>query len=309
MSSTPIPCRIGCAACCEAPSISSALPGLPGGKPAGVVCPALDRASGCCTVWGGPDYPPVCRAFTATAELCGVSRAEALDRLAALERATAPERVALVTGFVPFAGDEVNPSWQAVAALPERVGPWRVDRALLPVSYRAAWPALERAIDRTRPALVLCTGLAAKRRGISVERVALNLDDATIPDNDGEIRLERPIDPAAPAALWCPLPVRALADRIAQAGIPAEVSTSAGSFVCNHVLFRLLRRIAGGSGPAQAGFLHVPATPELPGRTDAAPGLPLPRIVEALAIALAACGERPAANPQALSREQPVVSG
>lgn len=89
---TPIPCRPGCAACCEAPSISSPLPGMPRGKPPGVVCPALDRDRGLCTVWGTAGYPPVCRAFSATSELCGTTRDEALHRLAELEKATAPER-------------------------------------------------------------------------------------------------------------------------------------------------------------------------------------------------------------------------
>lgn len=153
--------------------------------------------------------------------------------------------------------------------------------------------ALERAIERIRPGLALCVGLAANRRSIGVERVAINLDDATSAENLGERPVERAILPAAPAAHFTNLPVRAIAARLAAAGLPAEVSTSAGTFVCNHVMFRLLDRIARGAGPALGGFLHVPATPEMPGRTEAAPGLPLERIAEAIAIAVECCTPGP----------------
>lgn len=90
MSRSPIPCRRGCAACCIAPSISSPLPGMPDGKPAGVVCVNLDRRTGECTIWGTNVYPAVCRAFTATAEVCGNNREQALERLGTLEAATRP---------------------------------------------------------------------------------------------------------------------------------------------------------------------------------------------------------------------------
>ncbi len=211
-------------------------------------------------------------------------------------RAGNHEPVALVTGFEPFGGDTVNPSWLAVERLPGRIGPWRVERARLPVSFREAFPTLERELDRTRPSLALCVGVAAKRPAVCVERVAINLDDARSADNLGECPVERTILPGAPAAYFSPLPVRRIAARLAAAAIPAVVSTSAGTFVCNHVMFRLLDQIARGAGPPLGGFLHVPATPEMPGRTGNAPGLPLERIVEAVAIAVEVCAEEAGAG-------------
>lgn len=297
---TAFACRPGCAACCEAPSISSPLPGMPDGKPPGTVCPALDPATRRCTVWGTERYPPVCRAFSATAELCGTTREEALERLAELERATAPapragRRSAVVTGFEPFAGGTVNPSWQAVAALPDRVGPFDLRKVLLPVSFRDAFPLLERAVEAARPDLVICTGLAASRGGIALERVALNVNDAEIPDNAGDRPVDRPIDPSAPDACFSTLPLRRILARLRKEPLPAAISNSAGTFVCNDVMFRLLRLAALRHPGTAAGFIHVPATPDMPdmpGRTESAPGMELSAIVRGLELAIEACADR-----------------
>lgn len=196
---------------------------------------------------------------------------------------------AIITGFEPFDSDSINPSWLAVNALPERVGACQLTRLLLPVSFKNAFARLEEAIDTCRPDLVICTGLAARRTSITVERVAINIDDARIPDNDGFHPIERRIDYAAPDAYFSCLPARAICEKISEAGLPAAISDSAGTYVCNNVMFRLLHLIANRYPKMLGGFIHVPATPEMPGNEG--PGMPLADITRALQLAVEVCSD------------------
>jgi len=169
---------------------------------------------------------------------------------------------ALVTGFDPFGGDAINPSWEAVRRLPARTATLDVVTAELPTSFKRAVPALRALIRRERPDIVLCVGLAADRNAISIERIAVNLDDARIADNDGARPANQPVIMRAPAAYFSTLPVTRIADRLERAGLPAELSMSAGTFVCNHVFFGLMHQAARNSRIRRAGFVHVPALPE-----------------------------------------------
>jgi pyroglutamyl-peptidase len=165
---------------------------------------------------------------------------------------------ALVTGFDPFGGDAVNAAGEAVRGLPPRTGEIDIATAILPTSYARSAAALEAAIARTRPRIVLCVGQAGERGALSIERVAINVQDAAQPDNDGAQPVDQPVAAGAPAAYFSTLPVKEALAALRAAAIPAEVSSSAGTFVCNHVFYCLMRLAACRRHRFQAGFLHVP---------------------------------------------------
>jgi pyroglutamyl-peptidase len=168
----------------------------------------------------------------------------------------------LVTGFEPFDGDAVNPSWEVAQVLgAERIAGVRIVAVQLPCVFAAALPALDAAIERHRPRIVLALGLAGSRSAISVERVALNLVDARIADNAGAQPIDAPVAAGGPAAYFTRLPAKAIVADLQAAGIAAELSFSAGSFVCNQVFYGLMHRLRRRRGVA-AGFIHLPPLPQ-----------------------------------------------
>lgn len=189
---------------------------------------------------------------------------------------------ALVTGFTPFGGDTVNPSFEAVRRLPGRIGTLDVATAELPTSFQRAAPKLRALIHRECPDMVLCTGLAADRLAITVERIAVNLADARMADNDGVRPVNKPVITRAPAAYFSTLPVTRMVDALMREGIAAQASLSAGTFVCNHVFYALMHLAAQPGQHFRAGFLHVPALPA----ARAARGAKLDELTRALVIAL-----------------------
>jgi pyroglutamyl-peptidase len=168
----------------------------------------------------------------------------------------------LVTGFEPFGGEAVNPSWDVAQALHgQRRGGALLTAVQLPCVFAASLPALRAAIRRHRPQLVLSLGLAGSRSAISLERVAVNLCDARIADNAGAMPAGTPVVAGGPAAYFTRLPVKALVQRLLAAGLPAELSLSAGSFVCNQVFYGLLHALRRQAG-VPAGFIHLPPLPQ-----------------------------------------------
>jgi pyroglutamyl-peptidase len=171
------------------------------------------------------------------------------------------ERI-LVTGFEPFGGEAINPSWEVAQALHgQQRGGAVVTAVQLPCVFAQSLPALRTAIRRHRPQVVLCLGLAGSRSAISLERVAVNLCDARIPDNAGAQPAGAPVVAGGPVAYFTRLPVKALVQRLLAAGLPAELSLSAGSFVCNQVMYGLLHALRRQPG-VPAGFIHLPPLPE-----------------------------------------------
>lgn len=168
---------------------------------------------------------------------------------------------ALVSAFDAFGVDHFNASYEAVSRLPACIGRMRVATVQLPTSFARAVPALRVAIAREVPDWVLCVGVAADRNTISIERVAVNLDDARLPDNDGEQPLDRPAVKGGPAAYFSTLPLRAMVARLKKENIPCELSMSAGTFVCNHVFYALMHLTAQSGSQFRAGFVHVPDLP------------------------------------------------
>lgn len=168
----------------------------------------------------------------------------------------------LITGFEPFGGRQVNASWEAVKLLADEF-----DTRLLPCVFDAATDELWDAIERTEPDVVLCTGLADDRTVVSIERVAINVADARIPDNSGAQPVDRPIVADGPAAYFATIPVKACVASVESAGVPVELSNSAGTFVCNHVLYGLLHHAATRRPGLRGGFVHVPDLSALPATT------------------------------------------
>lgn len=172
-------------------------------------------------------------------------------------------RRVLLTGFEPFDSIEGNSSWEAVKfAESIAVEGATITTVQLPVTFAGAPVALEAAIERVRPHLVIAVGQAAGRSGVSVERVAVNLSNAAIPDNDGRQPIGEPILPDGPDAYSTNLPLWSCVAAAREAGVPAAESLSAGSYVCNTVFYRLMHLAATSENHLLGGFVHVPLLPE-----------------------------------------------
>ncbi len=169
----------------------------------------------------------------------------------------------LLTGFEPFGGAAANASAEIVRELSGRiVAGWRIEGAVLPCAFRAAPRALARLLERHRPGVIVCLGEAAGRGAVTPELIAVNHDDARIADNAGHQPVDTPVVSGGPAAYWSSLPVRAIVAELSARGIPATVSRSAGGFVCNHVFYALMHRLARRRSRVLAGFIHVPTAAE-----------------------------------------------
>jgi pyroglutamyl-peptidase len=199
---------------------------------------------------------------------------------------------ALVTGFEPFGGERVNPAFEALGHLPPRLGAVALATAVLPAVFGEALDALEEAVRETTPDIVLCVGLAGGRAALSLERVAINIDDARIPDNKGRQPIDLPVVAGGPAAYFTTLPIKAAVAALREAGLPAIVSNSAGTFVCNHVFYGLMHLAATRELDLRGGFLHVPYLPSQAARQDGAPSMALEDIVRGVEIVLRVAAAR-----------------
>ena len=191
----------------------------------------------------------------------------------------------LVTGFTPFGGEQINPSWEAVKRLPERVGEAVLLKREIPTEFDAACAALRAAMDALRPDAVLAVGQYGGANGIRVERVAVNLRDARIADNAGRQPTDEPVVTGGPDAYFATIPTRRIVDALRERDIPARLSYSAGTFVCNDLLYCALHESAQGYPAMRCGFIHVPYLPEQT-RDGSAPSMSLALMVEALTSAV-----------------------
>ncbi|QJU38938.1 pyroglutamyl-peptidase I [Serratia marcescens] len=192
----------------------------------------------------------------------------------------------LITGFEPFGGERLNPSWEVVKQLNdmELVGT-RIVARQLPCVFGAALEALNAAIDEVQPLMVLAIGQAGGRTDITIERVAINVDDARIPDNQGQQPVDEPIVAGGPAAYFSTLPIKAMVSSMREAGIPASVSQTAGTYVCNHVMYGLLHRLSG-QREVKGGFIHIPYLPEQAAAHPGAPSMAASTVLFALELAV-----------------------
>ena len=191
----------------------------------------------------------------------------------------------LITGFDPFGGEDLNPATQAVALVQAPKGVELSKMLNLPPVFGVGEQVIA-AIREENPDVVLCVGQAGGRKAVTPERIAINFRDATIPDNKGFCPKEEPVVPGGPAAYFSGLPVKAMAEAMQEAGIPAAVSNSAGTFVCNELLYTLLSYIEERGLPIKAGFIHVPFLPSQVVKRPEMPSMPLETMVKALETAL-----------------------
>ncbi|MBL8521922.1 MAG: pyroglutamyl-peptidase I [Betaproteobacteria bacterium] len=205
-----------------------------------------------------------------------------------------PPRKVLVTGFMPFGGESVNPSWEIVKALPDVMGGCRIEKLKVPVEFGQAIETVTQMIDRVKPDVVICFGQAGGRSRMSVERVAVNIDDARMPDNAGVMRIDQTIAAGGAAAYFCSVPIKAMVAAMAKAGVPAEVSNTAGTYVCNHLIYGVLHHIALRRLTTRAGFIHVPyAESQILDKRDT-PALALSTMIAGAKAAIAAAIRRKA---------------
>ena len=166
----------------------------------------------------------------------------------------------IITGFDPFGGETVNPAWEAVSRLPDTIGGYRLTKLQIPTVFGKAAEQVLAAAGADAPDVILCVGQAGGREAVTPERVAINCMDARIPDNAGNQPREASVISGGPDGIFSTVPVRKMADAIEKAGIPGKVSNTAGTFVCNDTLYRLLHHYAGTA--VRVGFIHVPHLPE-----------------------------------------------
>lgn len=198
-------------------------------------------------------------------------------------------RKILVTGFQPFGGESMNPAWEAVSRLPDTIGDATVTKVEVPVVFGRGPEAVERAVEEVEPDLVLCVGQAGGRAKITPEFVGINYADARIPDNDGCQPVAERIVDGGPDAYFATLPIKAMVQAMQEAGVPAEVSYTAGTYVCNDVMYSLLHTLATRHPEVRGGFLHVPyATEQATHLPASTPSMSVDDMARGIAVALEA---------------------
>ena len=202
------------------------------------------------------------------------------------------EPVVLVTGFEPFNGERLNPSWEVCNRLSRSIGGMRVETCRVPCEFRRAIEGVAKAIERHRPTMVLSLGQAGGRAHLSVERVAINVDDARANDNAGAAPIDEAIAPDGPPAYFATLPIKAMVAAMRAAGVPAEVSNTAGTYVCNHLMYGVLHFIAASGASARAGFIHMPYAEEQVLDKPGIAGMAIATMVRGVEAAIAAAAER-----------------
>ena len=188
----------------------------------------------------------------------------------------------LVTAFDPFGGEQINPSLEAVKLLPEKISGAEIIKLEIPTVFYQSKNRVDQAVKKYRPDIVLNIGQAGGRSALTVERIAINQDDASIPDNMGQQPIDQPIQVEGPSAYFSTLPIKAMVQKIVEAGLPAHVSNSAGTFVCNHIMYQTLFMTATKFPEIKAGFMHIPFIPEQVIHRPNTPSMSLEHIVEGI---------------------------
>lgn len=195
----------------------------------------------------------------------------------------------LITGFDPFGGATINPAYEAVKLLPDEIKGWKIVKKEIPTVFVKDGEILKKEIETEKPDVVVCVGQAGGRSGITIEKVAINLMEARIPDNEKKQPVDEAIKEDGATAYFTKLPIKSMVKRIKDHGIPAKISYTAGTFVCNDIMYRLLYMIEKEYKDMRGGFIHVPYLPEqvldLP---EGTPSMSAEMISEALKYAIEA---------------------
>lgn len=198
----------------------------------------------------------------------------------------------LLTGFDPFGGEPINPAWEAVKLVSDQICDVEVVKIQVPTVFNKSINTVAKAIEEEKPDVVLCIGQAGGRFDLTPERVAININDARIPDNEGNQPLDGPIFEDGAPAYFTTLPIKAMVTAIREAGIPASVSNTAGTYVCNHLMYGVLYTLDKKYPGVRGGFMHVPfITSQVVNRATSAPCLSLDEIVKGIEAAIKAIGE------------------
>ncbi len=196
-------------------------------------------------------------------------------------------KTVLMTAFEPFGGESINPSWEAVRSFDgKEIGGARIVVRQLPVVFARCGEVLIQALEEIRPDRVLCVGQAGGRSDITVERVAINVNDARIPDNDRQQPIDEPIVAEGPAAYFSTLPIKAMVAALREVGVPASVSQTAGTFTCNNVMYQLLHWLQRSGSTARGGFVHIPYMPEQAAHHPGVPSMSTASVIQALETSL-----------------------
>ena len=197
----------------------------------------------------------------------------------------------LITGFDPFGGEKINPAWEAIKLLPDNIESIEVIKLEIPTVFNKSINVLLAGIEEHKPDAVICVGQAGGRYDITTERVAINLDDARITDNEGNQPIDEKVYSDGDSAYFSNLPIKAMTDAIKSSGIPASVSNTAGTFVCNHIMYGLLYHINKSGVTKKGGFIHVPYIPEQVINKPNLPSMSLDIISKGLKAAISAIGK------------------
>lgn len=197
----------------------------------------------------------------------------------------------LVTGFEPFGGEKINPSIEAVKRLPDNIGGAEIIKMEIPTVRWKTLKKIDQAVEKYNPDVIISVGQAGGRSDINVERIGINVDDFRIEDNEGNQPCDEPIDEAGPDGYFLNVPVKAMVDNIRKHQIPASVSDTAGTYVCNHVAYGTRRMIETKYPGKRSGFIHIPYLPQQVMDKKGVPSMSLQVVVEGLAAALEAIAE------------------
>lgn len=195
----------------------------------------------------------------------------------------------LLTGFDPFGGETINPAWEAVKMVQNQIDDIEIVKLKVPTVFYKSIAKVAEVLEREKPDAVLCIGQAGGRYDLTPERVAININDARIPDNEGQQPIDIPVFEDGAAAYFSTLPVKAMVKAIRHAGVPASVSNTAGTFVCNHLMYGVLYTLEKKYPGVRGGFMHVPfITSQIVHRFPSAPSLSIEDIVKGIEAALRA---------------------
>ncbi|WP_017416313.1 pyroglutamyl-peptidase I [Clostridium tunisiense] len=197
----------------------------------------------------------------------------------------------LVTGFEPFGGEKINPSLEAVKMLPEEISGAEIVKASIPVVFGKSIKKLDELIEKEKPQVVICVGQAGGRFELSIERVAINIDDARIPDNDGNQPIDEKIFEDGENAYFASLPIKAMVEEMRAGSVPSAVSNTAGTYVCNNIMYGLLYLADKKYKGIRGGFIHVPFIPEQVITRANTPYMSLQQISRGLELAIKATVE------------------
>lgn len=195
----------------------------------------------------------------------------------------------LLTGFQPFGGEAINPSWQAVSRLQDQtIDGWEIVAAEIPVVRYESMQLITALIEEHQPGIIINVGQAGGCEEMRVERIGVNIDDYGIPDNAGNQPIDEPIVPGGPAACFSTLPIKAMVAAMKEAGVPAVVSNSAGTYLCNHIAYSVPHILQKEQLNAIGGFIHIPFLPEQATKFKGRASMSLDTLIKGLTAAIKA---------------------